>query len=130
MAYDLAMHIQTGDLILAQTDPITQAVDLMLIDNAERVAQQILITLRFWYGEWFLDTTQGVPYLEHILVKNPNLAHIRQILREQIMSVEGVVSLNALELDYNPQLRQLWVEYAVKTDYGLLTRREVLGHGY
>ena len=130
MAYDLAMNVRTGDLLTVQTDPMTKAVDLMIIDNAERVAQQILITLRFWYGEWFLDTTQGVPYLEHILVKNPNIAHIRQILREQITGVEGVVSLDSLELDYEPHLRSLTVEYAVTTNYGLLTRREVLGYGY
>ena len=102
---------------------------MLLIDNAERVAQQILISLRFWYGEWFLDTTQGVPYLEYILVKNPNLAHIRQIFRETIVAVPGVTAINSLELAYNTQERTLDVEYAVTTNYGLLTRKEVLGYG-
>jgi len=122
MAYDLAMNVRTGDLLI-------KYLDLMLIDNAERVAQQILISLRFWYGEWFLDTEQGVPYLEYILIKNPNINHIRQILRETISSVEGVVSIEKLELDYNPTERNLLVEYAVTTNYGLLTRKEVLGYG-
>ena len=122
MAYDLAMNVRTGDLLI-------KYLDLMLIDNAERVAQQILISLRFWYGEWFLDTEQGVPYLEYILIKNPNINHIRQILRETISSVEGVVSIEKLELDYNPTERNLLVEYVVTTNYGLLTRKEVLGYG-
>ena len=129
MAYDLAMNINTNDLILTQNDAKTNRYDLLLIDNAERVAQQILITLRFWYGEWFLDTSQGVPYLEYILVKNPNIAHIRQILREQITSVEGAITLDSLELDYNIRERSLFVEYAVTTNYGLITRKEVLGYG-
>lgn len=122
MAHDLAENIATGDLLLRNND-------LMLIDNAERVAQQILITLQFWAGEWFLDTTQGVPYLEYILVKNPNLNHVRQILTEAILSVEGVQGIDDMILDFDQKNRRLYVEYTANTDYGLLTRREVLGYG-
>ena len=121
MAYDLAMNINEHDLIIRNGD-------LMLIDNAERVAQQVKITLCFWYGEWFLDTTDGTPYLEHILVKAPNISHIRQILSERIKSVEGVKTLLSMVLDYNASARTLDVEYKIDTDYGLLTRKEVLGH--
>ncbi len=120
--YDLAMGIESNDLIILNGD-------LILIDNAERVAQQIAITLRFWYGEWFLDTTDGTPYLEHILVKSPNIAHIRQILSERIKSVEGVRSLISMDLRYDKVRRTLDVEYSADTNYGLLTRKEVLGYG-
>ena len=119
MAYDLALDVNSWDLGLIDRD-------LVLMDGAERVAQQILITLRFWYGEWFLDTEDGTPYLEYILVKNPNLSHIEQILIERITSVEGVVSLDSLDLDYDPQERSLIVEYEAATDYGLIARREEL----
>lgn len=121
MAYDLAENIATGDLLLNNND-------LMVIDNAERVAQQILITLRFWLGEWFLDTTQGVPYLEYILIKNPNENHIRQILTDAILSVEGVETVDNMELDFDTRNRKMAVTYTVTTDYGLVTRREVLGY--
>lgn len=121
MADDIAMNINSNDLVIRDGD-------IFLIDNAERVAQQILITLRFWYGEWFLNTTEGVPYLEYILVKNPNLAHVRQILTEAIESVPGVVSLDSMDIDFDRQGRTLAVEYSATTDFGLLTRREILGY--
>lgn len=121
MAYDLAMDINEHDLIIREGD-------LILIDNAERVAQQVKITLCFWYGEWFLDREDGTPYLEYILVKNPNMSHVRQIVSERIRSVEGVTALPALSLDYNSQARTLGVEYEADTDYGLITRKEVLGY--
>jgi hypothetical protein len=121
MADDIAMNINSNDLVIRDGD-------IFLIDNAERVAQQILITLRFWYGEWFLNTTEGVPYLEYILVKNPNLSHVRQILTEAIESVPGVVSLDSMEIDFDRQGRTLAVDYSTTTDFGLLTRREVLGY--
>lgn len=122
MAYDLAMDVSTSDLLV-------QGGDLMIVDNAERVAQQVLITLREWFGEWFLKTSDGIPYLEYILVKTPNEAHIRQILTQAIESVEGVRDVTELDFTFNHVLRTLAVAYEIDTDYGLITRKEVLGYG-
>lgn len=122
MAYDLAMNVQTGDLVV-------QNGDLMIVSNGERVAQQVLITLREWLGEWFLKTSDGVPYLEYILVKNPNEAHVRQILAEAIENVEGVKKVTELEFVFNRILRTLTVSYEIATDYGFITKKEVLGYG-
>lgn len=122
MAYDIALNIASNDLVIKNND-------LILIDNAEQVAQQVLITLRFWLGEWFLDTRQGVPYLEYVLIKNPNMSHIRQILTEKIQSVEGVKSIVSLNFDFRRVTRELYVDFEVDTDYGLITERAVLGYG-
>ena len=122
MPYDLAMDMATGDLVLRDGD-------VLLIDNAERVAQQILITLRFWLGEWFLDTKDGIPYLEYVLVKSPNLLHIRQIFTEAMEKVDGVKRVEEMNLAFDVKNRSLRVDYEASTDYGLITRREVLGYG-
>ena len=122
LAYDIALNIASNDLVIKNND-------LILIDNAERVAQQVLITLRFWLGEWFLDTREGVPYLEYILVKNPNMSHIKQILTEKLNSVDGVNSIVSLDFDFRRITRELYVDFEVDTDYGLITERAVLGYG-
>lgn len=122
MAYDIAMDINTNDMVL-------QNRDIFVIDNAERVAQQIVIQLRFWYGEWFLDISDGVPYLERVLVKNPNLNHIRQVFREAINKVPDVTKIYYVELEYDEVARELSVSFSVQTNFGLLTRKEVLGYG-
>lgn len=122
MAYDIALNIASNDLVIKNND-------LILIDNAEQVAQQVLITLRFWLGEWFLDTRQGVPYLEYVLIKNPNMSHIRQILTEKIQSVEGVKSIVSLNFDFRRVTHELYIDFEVDTDYGLVTERAVLGYG-
>lgn len=119
---DIALHANDHDILIKDGD-------FLLIDNAERVAQQIKVKILTFLGEWFLDTTWGVPYLEYILVKQPNQELIKQILSEQISSVDDVKSLNALELDYQVKIRTLIVNYEVSTEYGLITRKEVLGYG-
>lgn len=123
MAYDIAIDVTASDIVL------TNDGDIMLIDNAERVAQQIVISLRFWLGEWFLDTSLGVPYLEYVLVKNPNINHVRQVIAEAIMQVTGVSKVDRLDFDYDAPNRALSVIYEVETDEGLITRKEVLGYG-
>lgn len=119
---DIALHANDHDILIKDGD-------FLLIDNAERVAQQIKVKLLTFLGEWFLDNTWGVPYLEYILVKQPNQDLIKQILSEQISSVDDVKSLNALELDYQVKVRTLIINYEVSTEYGLITRKEVLGYG-
>ena len=119
---DIALHANDHDILIKDGD-------FLLIDNADRHSHQIKVKLLTFLGEWFLDTTWGVPYLEYILVKQPNQELIKQILSEQILSVDDVKSLNALELDYQVKVRTLIINYEVSTEYGLITRKEVLGYG-
>lgn len=96
-------------------------IHMALIDGADRVAQQIKITLGFWKGEWFLNTQQGVPYPERILVKNPNASHIRQVLQEQIASVDGVTRASVDSVLVDQQSRTAEVIYSAETDRGKIT---------
>lgn len=120
--YDLALSAATHDLIINDKN-------LLLINNAERVAQQIKITLLAFKGEWFLDQRFGVPYLDSVMVKNPNMAYIRGILRTKILDVPGVKTVVSLSCALNVQERTLTVSYEVSTEYGLVKGREVLGYG-
>lgn len=122
MAYDIALNTANNDLVIKNND-------LILIDNAERIAQQVLTTLRFWLNEWFLDTRQGIPYLEYILVKNPNKNHIKQIFSEKIMNIEGVQEISSMNLDFSMIRRELSINYEINTKYGLITNEVILGYG-
>lgn len=122
MAYDIALQIGRHDLLT------TESCDLLLIDNAERVAQQIRIKLKSFLREWFLDMSYGVPYFEYILVKQPNMTHIRSILRQQISDVADVSKVQELTFSLDRQNRALAVEYVAETTFGLVTGKEVLGY--
>ena len=119
MAYDLALSRGTHDLQLVNGD-------FLVIDNKERIAQQLRVTLWEWLGEWFLDARDGVPYREYILVKNPNMKHIRQVLSDNIAKIEGVNRIEELNLNYDPKNRTLIVDFSIDTDDGQIVRTEVL----
>lgn len=119
MAYDIALNTKTHDIAI-------DSGNFRLIDNKERIAQQLRITLWEWLGEWFLDARDGVPYREYILVKNPNMKHIRQVISDNIMKVAGVNRIDELNLNYDPKSRTLIVDFAVDTDEGQIIKTEVL----
>ena len=119
MAYDLALNRGTHDLQLVNGD-------LLVINNKERIAQQLRVTLWEWLGEWFLDARDGVPYREYILVKNPNMKHIRQVLSENIAKIEGVNRIEELNLNFDTKNRTLIVDFSIDTDDGQIVRTEVL----
>jgi hypothetical protein len=102
-----------GDLAL-------EAGDLKLVDGLDAIAQDIQIRLRTFKGGWFLDERVGVPYYEDILVKNPNLAHIRSLYRKAIVETPGVVELLELELALDDANRQLTVSFKALTEAGPL----------
>lgn len=120
MNSDLALSSSSHDLMFSENN------DLIIISGVEQVAQQIKCRLKFWLGEWFLDISKGVPYLDSILIKNANLQQIRSIFRTQISGIEGVSKVDSLTLSWDRKTRVLTVEYEVTTSYGLLVKKEVL----
>lgn len=79
---DLFVNPQTGD-----------------IEITDSVAQAIRIRLLWFWQEWRLGTQYGVPYYEDVLVKNPSIIRIKQVIREAIMSVKEVSALKELEVE-------------------------------
>jgi hypothetical protein len=123
MSYDLALSRSSHDVLWYE---IPQAISqsnskkysFWFIDGADKIAQQIKINLLSFLGEWFLDTTYGVPYLEEILIKNPHMASVETILRNHISSVPDVIRIDKLGLDWNRKSRMLFVEFTCTTNLG------------
>jgi len=94
---------------------------LSIVDGDDAIVQHLLIRLRMFKGEWFLDTRVGVPYYDSILIKNPDLVVIRSIFRNAILSTPGIANLDALTTAFDAASRKLTVEFtAIKEDGGTL----------
>ena len=76
-----------------------------LIANAFRIAedeealrQRCIQRARLWRGEWFLDTSVGVPYIEEVVrVRPEGLA--AGIVATEVQRVEGVQSVTDLRME-------------------------------
>ena len=74
----------TGDL------DISAAGD---ISSTDSIIQAVRIRLLWFFGEWRLMPSLGFPYFENLLVKNPNESKLRHLIRETVMSVDGVTDV-------------------------------------
>lgn len=66
-------------------------------DNGESVAQRIKIRLLRYQGEWFKDTTKGIPYFQELMKKGIAKDYIDTVMIDEILDTAGVVSLDAYE---------------------------------
>lgn len=82
-----------------------------MISEAEYARQKISRRLRFLFGEWFLDQNLGVPWIESILVKNPDLRYVQGVLRDVIASVPGITAVQATEASLDRDTRHLTIVY-------------------
>lgn len=88
-------------------------------DFQKAVAQHLLIRLRFFLGEWFLDTEEGIPYFQQILEKGVDLEAVNSIYRRVILSTPGIESINFLTLDLDGATRVLTPSFECRLNNGL-----------
>lgn len=101
-------------------DVETSSLDLALVDQAEQVRQQLLIKLKLWTGEWFLDTEFGTPYLQQILGKQLTLSGSLTAIRKSILEVSGVRQILAFDYTFSNSTRKLTVDFTVDTPFGIV----------
>jgi hypothetical protein len=99
-----------GDLSLEEGD-------FVLIAGAEAVASDLRARLQTFAGEWFLDTSIGVPYFSDVFGKTP-APRVEAVFREQILGTPGVASIESIRLQRVD--RRLLVAFRVLTDFGEL----------
>lgn len=114
----------TIDLLIEETGENLELVNFNLAFTSvtsEYVAQKIKIKLSFFLGEWFLDTTQGIPYLEEVFVKNPDIGLIEDTMKANITNIDGVQEIISFDIDIGTD-RKLSITTEVRlTDNNTLT---------
>lgn len=96
------------------------SLDLRLLTGADLVRQQLLIKLRLWAGEWFLDTEFGTPYIQQVLGKQLTLSGAVAAIRRSILEVDNVTSITSFSYAFSRIDRSLSVTFEVSTPFGLV----------
>ena len=111
---DIALTADGSDLDLTDNT-------LTLIEGVQRVTQNLLIRLRAFRGEWYLDRNFGLPFYEKILVKNPDGGLIRSLFKAVIIGTEDVLELTRFEAEFDSSTRQLSITFTCETAFGTVS---------
>lgn len=92
---DIRLCQDTGDAVFINKSLSREDLDTLsvatVLDKPETVSQRLVIQLKSFLTDWFLDTTYGVPYLQEILGrKGVRKGYIDNIIRGEIMKESGV----------------------------------------
>ncbi|EOX9201031.1 hypothetical protein ACPX3P_000751 [Yersinia enterocolitica] len=105
---------ENGDYTFGQGD------NTFLINSPEAVAQAVKTRFELWRGQWFLDLTEGTPYIQSVLGKQRSDVYILAI-RERILDTQGVNSILEFEANYNGDNRRVTFTATIDTLYGITT---------
>lgn len=86
------------------------------VSVTESIVQAVRIRLLWFFDEWRLGPTLGFPYFENMFVKNPNETKLKHLLRETVMSVEGVTEVKEISLQQDRKTRQTAISIVFSTD--------------
>lgn len=91
-----------------------------LINSPEAVAQAIKTRFLLWYGQWFLDTTAGTPWIQSVLGKQkPEIYNMA--IRQRILDTAGVDSISDFNTTVDTSTRRVTFTATVNTIYGTTT---------
>ena len=93
---------------------------LETVTELEAIASLVTERLSMSLGEYFLDTSQGIPYFSELLGYG-NQVLIERVLTDAILTVEGVLSVSDYQSVMSVSTRVLEIRATVHTIYGTTT---------
>lgn len=113
----LAIDQATNDLYFDAGSSLVLARDALAVGQH---ARQRLMTFE---GEWFLDTTAGVPWLTQILGKGQDPALAEAVVKANLLGTDGVTEITSFSVGFAQPTRGLQIKgVEVKTDYDAAVR--------
>ncbi len=97
------------------------------IGSSDEAIQRLRVRFKMFLGEWYRDQNLGVPYYQHVLIKQPNLVLIRSLWRQLILDTPGITGINRLTESFDRVARELRPVFeAVFEDGTVITDADVL----
>lgn len=91
-----------------------------LIDSRQGVAQAVLTALRLFQGEWFLDSTAGVPWFTEVVGYGTQGIY-DNVIKAAVLQVQGVLDLQNYASNLNRITRELTITMDLDTQFGQVT---------
>jgi len=109
-----------GDIDIANNN-------FVVTSGVTEIRQRLLQNIRTFLGEWFLDTTLGVPYYEIVFEKGAPANLVEDTFKDVILSTEGIIELIEFKpLDLDTTTRSLTVDFHAASLEGEIIINEVV----
>ena len=97
-----------------------------LVNSPEAVAQAVKTRLALWSSEWFIDTSDGMPYSTEVLGKRYQRKNPDSAIKQRILGTPGVSEIVSYSSNFDGVPRKFSVAATINTIYGPATIPEAL----
>jgi len=97
----LAINATTNDLYLGTDN------NLATVSGAHAIGQHARQRLKSHEGEWFLDTSAGVPWLQDVMGRQYDQALAEAVIKDAIAATYGVTEINSFSARFDASKRAL-----------------------
>jgi len=97
----------------------------VILEDENAVVQNLRTRLRTYLGEWFLDTTDGMPYYQDIFKKGPDFAIVQEAFKNRILDTDGIISLDKYSFEFTDD-RTLSLEFTASYGTGSITESIII----
>lgn len=111
MAWTLKLDQFSHDVTFSGGKPVRVA-------GADEVRQRVKIAVWHYIEEYFLNVPNGVPWYEQIMGRKNGADTVSQILRNKILNVPGVLSVDKFALNFDELTRIFDVESDIVVQTG------------
>lgn len=92
--------------------------NLVVVTDREAIAQRVRQHIEMYEGEWFLDTSAGVPWFQFIYVEPFDQSTAESILKAAIADVPGVAEITEFMVDIDTMQRSLTLKrVSIRTEF-------------
>jgi hypothetical protein len=106
--------------LTSDNDLDMSGTDMNLVNDIFQLSQNLKIRLQTFLGEWYLNTTIGIPYFQEIFIKNPNEIVVTNYLKKVIKETDGIINIKDFSFVYdkeNPSKRAVDISFKCDTEF-------------
>ena len=93
---------------------------LSLTSGKQSIEQHLTTRLKLFFGEWFLDTTLGVPWFQDILKKQASFTVVSEVLKNYILDTPGILNLLSFNFEYTATTREITLSFSAVSTEGVI----------
>lgn len=108
----IALDQDANDIFLNPDGNLAMAYD------AEAVGQHARQRVQTFAGEWYLDTTAGLPWVQQILGKRYDAALAEAVVKSEVLNTDGVTEITSFSVSFDRASRGVFIRSVeVGTEY-------------
>lgn len=112
----LDYRFENGDIVFG--------ADAAFVTGNEATAQRLRQKFGLWRGEWFLDASAGVPWLQDVLGQRPRPEVLQAVVRGVVQDDPGIAALLSLDLELQDD-RHLRISFRASATNGAVIEMEI-----